>query len=222
MSNNVFEKLNYPRVSSKTFQVLRGVEVPAKSSKDSGLVGKKIHEYIVQNLNINGNSIVYIEDYGIEIKTKNEDTNTDWSIGSMTAEVIVDTPYKDSPIYQKLQALLLITTNDNFQIISDVGLYYMDFDEIQLLIQDTYEDARSQLKQEVLYQQNSPKNSFFISDQPSELKFDPSHSFKGKHGRFEYTNSGTAFAFRIKAKSMKMFARMAASKPKADLFFQNI
>ncbi len=44
----------------------------------------------------------------------------------------------------------------------------------------------------------------------------------GKHGRFEYTNSGTAFAFRIKAKSMKMFARMAASKPKADLFFQNI
>lgn len=217
MSNVQFKKLTYPRVNPSTFHTLKGLSVPAKSAAHSGMVGKFVHQYICTNLNISGNTTVDIAKYGIEIKTKNKGSRTDWSIGSMTVSDIIKTPYEESPIFKKMQAMLLVTTDDSLQIICDVGLYYMDFDEIQTLIKDTYEDARSQLAHNVYNQQQKVLNTLFGFD--VELKFENSESFKGTHGRFEYMNSGNTFNFRINASAMKKFVSKAAVNNKFNQLF---
>ena len=210
MANNIFPKLQYAKVNPVTFTPLIGMSVPLKSKVDSGKVGKFVHQLILDNLKINENNIVDIDKYGIEIKSKGIESNTDWSIGSMTVDDIINTSYIDSPIYKKMQALLLVTTDNSLAIICDVGLYYMDLDEVQLLIQDTYEDVRSQLKREV---------ENMINSSNSTIMFNPSQSFKGKYGRFEYTNFGNTFNFRIKQGSMNKFKNIAATQSSITHFF---
>lgn len=204
------------KLSSWMFQGLKGVELPARSTSNTGNVGTFIDQYIKTKLNItNITSIVDLEAYGIEIKSKDINTSTDWSIGSMTLEDILKTPYKKSSVSKKLQALLLVKTDDTFQIVKDIGLYYFDTDEIQSLLEDSYESARQQIQavvsnhaENIAYQiANGNPNAVM-----DKIKFDSFQKFQGNYGKFEFTNNGTSFMFRISQPQMRHLTTLAASK----------
>jgi len=222
MANNKFPRLSCARLSSETFKPLLGVSVPAKSPTNTGLVGKFLDEYVKTQLNLPHDTTVDLEFYGIEIKSKDNGTTTDWSIGAMTLEDIIKKSYTESSIYQKCQSLLLITTDDNFRKVVDVGLYYMDLDEVQQLIEESYEDVRRQLIYRITEHNKKIQNmvvSGNIAAILNPIEFGSYEKFQGKYGKFEYTNNGTSFQFRITSKQMRHLTQISASSKIADVLF---
>jgi hypothetical protein len=215
MSNFVFPPLPYTKLHSWMFNGLKTVVLPAQSKTDSGAVGRFIDSYLKNQLNITDvSSTVDLEAYGIELKTKDVSTRTDWSIGSMTLEDILTNPYQTSSVYKKLQALLLVDTNDNFRCVTSIGLYYFDIDEVQLLLEESYESARKQLQNEVT------KHAQWVASQIangntnailSKVKFKDYVKFHGKYGKFENMNNGS-FQFRISTPQMRYLVKLAATQ----------
>lgn len=213
MSNIMFPPLPHSKLSSWMFQGLKGLHIPQKSSSNTGYVGTYLDNYVKTQLNIsNINSVVDLVRYGIEIKSKDISTNTDWSIGSMTLVDILNNTYQTSSVYQKLQALLLIDTDDTFQIVKDIGLYYFDNDEIQLLLEESYNDARSQIQQAVkdyaalVSAQIAKGNSNIVLN---KVPFSNFAKFQGPYGKFEYMNNGS-FQFRISQTQMRHLTTLAS------------
>lgn len=210
------------KLSSWMFKGVKGLQLPRKSSSNTGNVGQFIDNYIKTELNIcDVSSVVDLEAYGIEIKSKDISTNSDWSIGSMTLEDIIKTPYKSSSVYKKLQALLLVDTDDTFQIVKDIGLYYFDMPEIQTLLEDSYESARRQIQlvvtnhaSNIAYQiANGNPNAIL-----NKVKFDSFQKFQGDYGKFEFTNNGTSFMFRISQPQMRHLTTLAATSTPLIVF----
>jgi Glu-tRNA(Gln) amidotransferase subunit E-like FAD-binding protein len=198
------------------FNGLKGLSIPAKSLSHCGNVGNFIDQHIKNKLNItNVSSVVDLENYGIEIKSKDISTNTDWSIGSMTLEDILNNTYQTSSVYKKLQALLLIDVDDTFQVVKDIGLYYFDIDEIQMLFEESYESARKQIQQRVAqHAVNVAKSveSGNFNAVLGKVNFGSYEKFQGDFGKFEYTNNGNSFQFRITLAQMKHLTTLAASQ----------
>lgn len=217
MSNVLFPSIDVPRLSSWMFNGLRGLQLPSRASSSyHGSIGVFIDSFLKTSLNItNVNSTVDLEKYKIEVKSKEIGSKADWTIGTMTLNDIIKTPYRQSTVYQKLQALLLINTNDDFQIITDFGLYYLDFDEVQVLLEESYEGARTQLQARVAIYANNIA-SLIADGQPNailkKLEFSSFESFQGNFGKFEFTNNGTSFAFRISVPQMRHLTTLAATQ----------
>ena len=204
MSNILYPALPV-HITSWMFSSLKGLSIPGKSTINSGLVGQFIHNHINSNLNITSNTIVDLAQLGIEVKTKEYSGNTDWSIGSMTLQDILSKPYIQSSVYLKLQALLLVKTDDNFRVIKDIALVYLDCDEVQALVEETYEDLRRQLQERVTNYAINLMNQVKLGNINAILQpitFKPYEQFKGEYGKFEYMD-GTSFQFRINQKQMK-------------------
>ena len=204
--NIQYPKLPFVKLTPQTFYPLRGMSIPAKSMRNSGAVGRYIDNLIKTQLKNPSHlsTVVDLNKFGIEIKTKDTDTNTCWSIGSMTIKDIVDTPYVNSSIYQKMQALLLVTTDDKFRVVTGTLLVYMDIDEVQCLIHDTYEDLRSQLTviwNAYLQKVNAHLAAGELAEAQEPIQFKSWFNVKGDYGMFEYM-SGTSFQFRLTQRQM--------------------
>ncbi len=219
---NKFPKLTKPRLASRTFEGLRGLKIPKKSLKNSGNVGVYLDNYIKEKLKVFNNTPVDLEFYGIEIKSKDINTNTDWSIGSMTLDDILNTDYIDSIVYKKMQSLLLVDTCDTFRVVKDYGLYYLDFDEAQQLLEDSYNQIRGDLYQRVVNHATTISSQIqkgIFGAVLSKVEFDNFEKFHGSFGKFEYTNSGTSFQFRLTKSEMNQLKTMAATS-NARLMFE--
>lgn len=215
MSNIVFPQLTTPRITSWMFNSLKGMAVPSRSSSNTGNVGTFIDNYVKSQLAIsNTTTVVDLASLGIEIKSKDIHTSTDWSIGSMTLADILTTPYEKSSIYKKLQGLLLVTTDDTFQVIKDIGLYYFDIDEVQLLLSDSYEAARTQIQQRVNQHAANVVQRIIAGDPNAilgKVEFNSYEKFQGKYGKFEFTNNGSSFMFRISISQMKHLISLSSA-----------
>lgn len=198
------------------FQGLMGLELPARSLSNTGNVGNFIDQHLKTQLNItNITSIVDLELLGIELKSKDISTNSDWSIGTMTLADILKTPYKQSSIFKKLQALLLVTTDDTFRVVKDVGLYYFDIDEIQQLLEDSYEAARAKIQARVIHHASNVNQQIIAGNYNAVLEkvnFSSFEKFQGECGKFEFTNNGMSFMFRISVSQMRKLTTIAASQ----------
>jgi len=212
MSNIIYPKLNLPRLASRTFDPLYNLILPPRDSKDSGNTGRFIDRHtktlVAAILSSKGPDL---SQFGVEIKSKYNDTNTDWTIGTMTLLDIINTPmYKDTEIYQKMQALLLCTCDDNLRKIIDIGLYYMDMDEIQILLENSYLGARTQILKFVL--------PFWGKNQPIDWKSN-FQNFKGPYAKFERTASVNSLAFRITSSDMEHLKNIASTAYSFNLNF---
>lgn len=216
MANKKFPKLPYSRLNSWMFQGLMGLELPARSSSNTGNVGNFIDQHLKTQLNItNITSIVDLELLGIELKSKDISTNSDWSIGSMTLADILKTPYRQSSVFQKLQALLLVTTDNTFQVVKDIGLYYFDIDEIQELLENSYEAARAKIQSRVINHASNVNQQIIAGNYNavlSTVQFSSFEKFQGDYGKFEFTNNGMSFMFRISVPQMRHLTTIAASQ----------
>jgi hypothetical protein len=148
------------------------------------------------------------------MKSKDIHTNTDWSIGSMTLSDILLTPYNKSSVCAKLQALLLVTTDNTFQIIKDIRLHYLDIDEVQLLLEESYEDSRAQLQYRVNQHASRIAQAVLKGNTNAILnpiKFNSYENFQGRYGKFEFTNNGTSFMFRISISQMNHLLNVSSA-----------
>jgi hypothetical protein len=215
MSNIQFPELKVPKITSWMFNGLKGMTVPGRSSSNTGNVGNFIDQYLKTQMGIsNTTTTVDLSILGIEVKSKDIHTNSDWSIGSMTLEDILSTPYIESSIYQKLQALLLVTTDDVFQVIKDVELHYFDFDEVQQLLCDSYESARAGIQHQVnLHAAHIAKR--IVAGDPNaileKIQFKNYEKIQGQYGKFEFTNTGSSFMFRISLSQMKHLTSLSGA-----------
>jgi len=204
--NIQYPKLPFVKLAPQTFYPLKGVSIPAKSMRNSGTVGRYLDNLIKTHLKNPSHlsTVVDLSKFGVEIKSKDTDTNTSWSIGSMTIRDIVNTPYVNSAIYQKMQALLLVTTDDKFRVVTNTLLVYLDMDEVQCLIHDTYEDLRSQLTviwNAYLQKVNAHLAAGELAQAQEPIQFKPWFNVKGEYGMFEYM-SGTSLQFRVSQRQM--------------------
>lgn len=197
------------------FNALRGMTVPGRSTTNTGNVGTFIDSHLKQQMNItNTTTLVDLASLGIEVKSKDIHTSTDWSIGSMTLQDILSTPYNKSSVYQKLQALLLVTTDDTFQVIKDIGLHYFDIDEVQKLLEESYEDARAQIQHQVRLHAAKVAQQVLNGNANAILKpieFSSYQKFHGNYGKFEFTNNGTSFMFRISVSQMRHLIKVSSA-----------
>ena len=129
MSNNLFNRLNKPRIT-KYAPTLVGQTIPYRTKENTSITGNYIDQLVKTWAGVSTglNTIVDLMIYGIEIKSKDIITNSDWSIGSMRLVDIINTPYEQSSVYQKLQALFLVEYNNDLCSITSANLYYLDND----------------------------------------------------------------------------------------------
>lgn len=196
MSNNLFNRLNKPRIT-KYAPTLVGQTIPYRTKENTSITGNYIDQLVKTWAGVSTglNTIVDLMIYGIEIKSKDIITNSDWSIGSMRLVDIINTPYEQSSVYQKLQALFLVEYNNDLCSITSANLYYLDNDDAQSLIKAGYEAARQEL---IAIGINTTRKAY--------------ERIKGTPGfAFERMESGTSFNFRITGYAMQKLVSVATS-----------
>jgi hypothetical protein len=206
MANKKYTKIRKPRVAERSFDKLVGHQFPDNlNKKDDGVYGKYIDNLIKSQLQVidPGNGNPDLSDYDIELKSKKDTSDANWTIANMTAIDIINTSYINSAVYRKMQALLLII-HDTTKI-TKIDLTYLDNDDVQESIEQYYEDVRQQLKNYVIFRGYS---------------FDNSQQFKHRLGVLEYANIGNNFKFRIKCTGLQKMLNMSASTLTRDQFFE--
>lgn len=205
MANKYYPKITKPRVSQRTFEGLVGQVFPNTiNKKDDGAYGKYIDALIKAELQVfdPGNGNPDLSDYDIELKSKYDESDTMWTIANMSVNDILNTDYINSPVYRKLQSVLLVSHNK--ELITEVELIYLDNDDAQLCIKECYESVRQQLKNYV---------------HSNGASFSSSKQFKEEVGVLEYSNIGQQFKFRIRSAHFKTIVNMSANVSIRDQFF---
>lgn len=201
------------KVSATTFAPLVGLKIPAVCKKDSGLVGKFVHNHITTKLKLKlpKKGKADLSDYGIEIKSQDVKSRSDITIGGITLEELFMSRYKQSNFYNKLQCVLFIDRNDNFQEITGYSLNYFDTDEIQSELENFYEQARREL---IDYVMNTVRDTYLLTYKKSYQKFG---NTSGAY--LELNQNKTGFQFRMTQKYFdKLCALSNNNKVMANLF----
>jgi len=141
---------------------------------------------------VNTGSGVDYPEYGLEIKTKGEESSSANSVGSMTYENIKITPYPKSNIAKKLQQQFRVKIRNG--IVVSNKIYDFSAPHIQAVIENAYETARAKII--------AGNDSNYISG--GEFGYFERKKLSG--GRL--TNS---WAFRIPVKSMGKLEGMSQS-----------
>jgi hypothetical protein len=125
-----------------------GTPIPMK--QHNGNVGRKVEEMYKDRGFNTSKGTVDLPDYGIEIKTRKNSTTASNTIGSMTIQDIIDTPYKKTTIYQKLQKQQRIKYDDAIDIyghstVTSDKTYDFSDPYIQDKLEKDYEILRSKI-----------------------------------------------------------------------------
>lgn len=126
----------------KFLKDLIGRELPPK---DFGQAGRAFEDILESEYGITVNRGAGADNpmFGIEYKTRDLDSTSPQTIGSMNVTEIISTEYKDSTIYKKFQQQIRIKTKNS--IIVEADLYDFSPKFIQDKIEAAYEYARSQI-----------------------------------------------------------------------------
>lgn len=169
---------------------LTGESVP---DKEFGAAGRHVEWMLKQKgIPVQNGTGADIKEYGIEVKTRDKDSTSAQTVASMSIESILNTCYKDSVVFEKIQKQFRVTTKDNV-IVEDM-LYDFSAPFIQELIEDAYETSRKQMCK--------MQAEGYISDY-----------VPGTHwGYFEKTKKDSAsYSFRLGNGSFKQIESMATS-----------
>lgn len=206
MSNFIFPRLNKPRVNVKTFLPLQGMKIPAVDDQNTGLVGNWIHDQILLMLRADYPKMHQpdLTAFGIEIKTQDVDTESDLSIGSISLPALDRCDYINSPVFHKLQALLLISRSDTYRVITDVQLHYLDNDEIQSKLDASYNEAKLKVLDHI----------------GGDLKFifKPYTRFTGEFACLEAKQHGVGLQFRMSQSSLMFMTNLSNNTKVLDKF----
>lgn len=98
-------------VKTKSFKdSLVGMEIPCTIPEiNTGKIGRSIED-IIENfgIKVNRNEGVDLIDYGVEVKSRCSYAGTNITIATMQRDYVINTPYKQSIAYKKLQQLRIV------------------------------------------------------------------------------------------------------------------
>jgi len=154
-------------------------------------------------------------EYGLDIKSHNATSIADnaTTIGHSKWYDLVNKSYRQSDVYKKMQGHIDVWYDNNLCAITDVNVYYFDYDHIQEDLEKSYDELQSIVsergmmalfKGELLDYDEIYKADFTISAGPESLFL------------LDVRDSGVNF--RISHKNMKHLATRAKS---ADAFSSN-
>jgi hypothetical protein len=169
---------------------LIGQSVPHRTSGVTGHHIEKLHAEV--GMPVHPGKGPDYPDYDLEMKSKDVDSASAWTIGNMTREDIINTPYKNSSIKDKLQQHYHVYHKDS--VITDQKLYDFRSDYIQKRLEEAYEESRQRII--------NGKDGYVAGT---------------TYGYFEKQKSGN-YQFRIRVVSMEKLKNM--SNPHFDNLFE--
>lgn len=188
------------RLSEKTFEFLYDLNLP-EDMVDPSHLGTYIHNYIGRQLRIDIEGVVDISEYGIEIKSKNIESASNWTIGTVTLSEFLLKSYKSSKFFQKLQALLLVAYDAKINKIVRYDLCYLNYPDIQYIMEEAYEDINKQLVDYVKIHRKIT----------GEVTFSPFQTFRAANKFMVLEYNENQVKLRIPSASMKKLIKMSNS-----------
>lgn len=156
-------------------------------SKDHSRRGREFEQVLAQSgFRINTGCGVDLPDLDVEVKTKDVNSTSANTVGTMTYEDICNKSYEESGIFEKIQRQFRVETNNG----TIVNQAIFDFSKpfIQDVIKDAYESAREKM-----------------------IAGDKSSYISGSaYGYFEQKTENS-WAFRISVPAMKKLEKMSTS-----------
>lgn len=187
-------------------ETLVGKIVP---QQDSGNVGMYLHDELgKKDKRMNSGPGVDWPYCDTEFKTRNRGSTASHTIGTMTIKDIVQTPYKKSPIREKLRTQRRVEFDNTFNVVTSDEIVDLDIDFIQESIESAYEEARKIIIDEY-------EGSYDSSDDYLTIV----GKVNGPH--FEH-KTGNTYAFRIGNTTMKKYLKSARAYTKFKTLFTEI
>lgn len=125
--------------SFKPAKHLIGIRLPTNQDGHAGREVERILEEM--GVPINRGAGPDILQFGLEIKTRKLSATSAQTVTAMHPDDIINTPYFESPVYQKIRQQLRIYTDDN-NVIVKAEVFNFDQSQIQELLEEAYEHGR--------------------------------------------------------------------------------
>lgn len=177
----------------------------AKSCND-GSMGRAIEQSLVkQGFNVS-NGVIDLPDYQLEVKTRKSSSKSPHTVGTMTHDDILNTPWEQTSFKQKLQNQFRVTINVDSGLVSNQDVIHLEDDEdIQKELRASYESAQKKLLDYYT------KTGEIL--QESYIKGEDGEAF------LEY-KEGSSYAFRITDSGMKRYINMSKNVGPLNDFFE--
>ena len=134
-------------MSLKTKTLKNAIPKNTQIPTDIENVGYWVEDCLEENgYNINRAAGVDLPDYNVEVKTRCVDSNSAHTVGRMTTENIINTPYTQSPVKDKIQQQYRVEYDSWGRLVSN-EIYDFSEDWIQDMIEQSYESGRQEISQ---------------------------------------------------------------------------
>ena len=171
---------------------LLGYQLPSNINGAAGRACEDLLETKV-GIRINRGYGCDIHEIGWEVKCRKGTATSAQTVTSMRPEDIISTPYPLSPVYNKIRKQLRFTTSDNHVIIA-IDLCDFDQPQIQELLEEAYEHARSLIK-EIPKREYTPYDGYWGYFEKTK-KDRPELDFRLADGQMEKLLAMTASTFK--------------------------
>ena len=171
---------------------LLGYQLPSNINGAAGRACEDLLETKV-GIRINRGYGCDIHEIGWEVKCRKGTATSAQTVTSMRPEDIISTPYPLSPVYNKIRKQLRFTTSDNHVIIA-IDLCDFDQPQIQELLEEAYEHARSLIK-EIPEREYTPYDGYWGYFEKTK-KDRPELDFRLADGQMEKLLAMTASTFK--------------------------
>ena len=171
---------------------LLGYQLPSNINGAAGRACEDLLETKV-GIRINRGYGCDILEIGWEVKCRKGTATSAQTVTSMRPEDIISTPYPLSPVYNKIRKQLRFTTSDNHVIIA-IDLCDFDQPQIQELLEEAYEHARSLIK-EIPKREYTPYDGYWGYFEKTK-KDRPELDFRLADGQMEKLLAMTASTFK--------------------------
>jgi len=156
---------------------------------------------------VNRSAGVDLVAYNTEVKTKDINSNSPWSISGMTTDDVIHTSYEDSPVYEKMQRQLQ-QQHDKYGNTYGSKVYDFTHKQTQNKIKQSYEACRQELIER------------YINGTASGWNNTKTHGI-GNFQREKLQGSWREqWRFRISTKGMKELNLVSSSRRQFDKLFE--
>jgi hypothetical protein len=188
------------KVSKIKYGIEPGTEIPVR--QNCGNIGRWAERQLKEHGHVINNGIgCDLPNYGVEVKTRKNESSSPHTMGSMKIEDIIATPYDQSPIFDKVQRQYRIHYSDEGQVVTDSQVYDFSEEYIQDKLREAYEIGRKRIARN------------------EALGYHPPYVKGTAYGQFEITDSCNSYRFRIPHGKMKIIETISKNRETFKKFF---
>jgi len=160
--------------------------------------GRHFEREFAKNYYVNTGKGKDMPNEGIEIKSRKNGSSSYHSVGTMTVEDIINTPYERSIIHDKFQQQVRVHYDDTRRIVTSSRVYDFTDPLIQSRVKEAYEKARTAI------------TNGYLTNWVRESDW----------GLFEKKRGSDSYTFRIPDNVMKDFETISSNSKTMKKFFE--